>query len=105
MKTKKIEILNDPRQAKEGKKYEMIHVKVIDAHYLRNSPCGNPKVEMTLSDENFCLMHFVKTATDAACGYRLDPSSSKGKYYNFIYHTTKNGQIIINQISKEYEGK
>lgn len=100
---KKTTFENDPRRAKTGQRYIMAHVKIIDAKYLHNSPCGNPKIEMTLHDDNFCLLHAgVKTKTDAACGYRLDPSASKGKYYDFEYHVTKNGNIIIDYIRTEY---
>ena len=45
----------------------------------------------------------AKTKTDAACGYRLDPSASKGNYYDFDYHITKNGSVIIDRIEKEYK--
>ena len=97
-----LEKLNDPRQAKTNKRYLMIHVKVLSGRYLHNSPCGNPKINLSLYDDNFILLHDAKTATDASCGYRLDPSSSKGKYYDFVYHVTRGGQIIIDLIAKEY---
>ena len=99
----KIQIENDPRRAKANKRYLMVHVQVIEAHYLHNSPCGNARVALSLYDDNFLLLHDAKTKTDAACGYRLDPSASKGRYYDFEYHITKTGNIIIDYIRKEYD--
>lgn len=82
-------------------KKKMVNVKIIDLKRLNNSIYGNPRWEITLSDDNFCKLYFCKTVSNGAIGYRIC-SSDKGARFDFIFHETKNGNIILDYIAREY---
>jgi hypothetical protein len=64
---------------------------VIDIKYLNASYYGNPRKRLLLENQ---VNHrfFANTATNALCGYL---SYNRGKAYNFTYHFTRSGNIII----------
>ena len=67
------------------------NLKVLNYEYLNCSYYGNPKKRLILEKDNGDVFT-ATTATNAMCGYI---SPNKGVIYEFEYHYTKNGNIII----------
>lgn len=74
-------------------------LKIIDLKRRNNSIYGNPSwMICAIDEEGKC--YYGKTASNAPLGYELK-WLDEGKYMQFAFHYTKNGNLIFDKIIKK----
>lgn len=68
-------------------------LKVIEVKHLNNSAMGNPRYILTLESEAGDY-YLAKTPANATIGYKVC-YTMEGKAFNFIMHSTKAGNLIV----------
>ena len=73
--------------------------RIVSTRYKSTSFYGNPKYFVHFEVKETKEIIWAETANNAACAYGINNSDFK-KWCNITYHITRNGNYIVDYISK-----